>query len=156
MAKGTAVADEKEAAGETEAFSPGAAQLAAVRERQQAAAKRAAAPAPIRIRVTFDEPAEWLQEIEEAADLVDRRVVRFILRYDPPGEGYGVHEVELVAGAVVGGEIVELVAKAGAVWNDGGAADLETKKRVDTWHSQLVELCSRARLVLKGGRFGAV
>jgi hypothetical protein len=118
--------------------------------------RAAAVPAPVRIRVTFDEPAEWLQEVEEAADLVDRRVVRFILRYDPPGAGYGVHEVELVAGAVVGGEIVELVAKAGSVWNDGGDADQETKKRIATWQAQLGEMCGRAGLTLKGGRFGAV
>jgi hypothetical protein len=116
----------------------------------------AAASAPLRVRVTFEEPAEWLQEVEEAADQVDRGVIRYTLRYDPPGEGYGMRKVELVAGAVVGGEIVELVAKAGEVWGGNGEADQETKKRVDTWHAQLVELCSRKGLALKGGRFGAV
>ena len=118
--------------------------------------RAAAAPAPLRVRVTFEEPAEWLQEVEEAADQVDRGVIRYTLRYDPPGEGYGMRKVELVAGAVVGGEIVELVAKAGAVWGDNGEADQETKKRVDTWHAQLVDLCGRKGLALKGGRFGAV
>ena len=111
---------------------------------------------PLRVRVTFEEPAEWLQEVEEAAELVDRGVIRYTLRYDPPGEGYGMRKVELVAGAVVGGEIVELVAKAGVVWGDNGEESLVTKKRVDTWHAQLVDLYGRKGLALKGGRFGAV
>jgi hypothetical protein len=112
--------------------------------------------APVRVRVTFEEPAEFLQELEERAAGVEGGVVRYIIRYDPPGEGYGARRVDLVAGAVVNGEILELAAKAGAVWGDGGEADQATKKRVDEWHGALVELCGKAGLVLKGGRFGAV
>ena len=111
---------------------------------------------PVRVRVTFEEPAEFVEEVEEAADHVEGGVVRFIVRYDPPGEAAGIRHVELVAGAVVAGEILELVAKAGAVWGDDGDGDQATKKRVDTWHAQLVELCGRKGLALKGGRFGAV
>lgn len=111
---------------------------------------------PATVRVTFEEPAEFLQELEELATEVERGIVRYTLRYDPPGEGYGMRKVELVVSAIAEGEIFELVAKAGAVWGDGGEADQETKKRVDTWHAQLVELCGSKGLALKGGRFGAV
>jgi hypothetical protein len=156
MAKATVVAREEEAAPASEPLTlAGFDRVESKRKGQGRPGINETGP-PIRVRVTFDEPAEWLQEIGEAAEQVDRRVVRFTLRYDPPGEGYGMRRVVLLAGAVVGGEIVELVAEAGAVWGDGGESDQETKRRVDVWHSQLVELCGRAGLVLKGGRFGAV
>ena len=111
---------------------------------------------PATVRVSFEEPAEFLQELEELAKEVEEGIVRYTIRYDPPGEGYGMRKVELVVSAIAGGEIFELVARAGAVWDDGGEADLATKKRVDTWHTALVELCGKAGLTLKSGRFGAV
>jgi hypothetical protein len=111
---------------------------------------------PASVRVSFEEPAEFNQELEERAKDVERGIVRYFLRYDPPGEGFGMRKVELVVSAIADGEIFELVAKAGAVWGDGGEIDLATKKRVDEWHGALVELCGKAGLVLKGGRFGAV
>jgi hypothetical protein len=124
--------------------------------RHKAVPRPAPARLPVRIRVTFDEPGEFLQELGAMAEHVEGDVVRFIVRYNPPGEGPGIRNVELVAGAVVAGEILELVGKCGQVWGDGGELDQETKQRVDTWHGQLVELCSRTGLALKGGRFGAV
>jgi len=111
---------------------------------------------PASVRVSYEEPAEFLQELEELAKDVERGTVRYTIRYDPPGEGYGMRKVELVVSAIAGGEIFELVARAGAVWGDGGEVDLATKKRVDTWHAALVELCGKAGLTLKSGRFGAV
>jgi hypothetical protein len=111
---------------------------------------------PATVRVSYEEPAEFLQELEELAKEVERGIVRYTIRYDPPGEGYGMRTVELVVSAIAEGEIFELVAKAGPVWGDGGDADRATKRRVDEWHAGLVELCGRAGLTLKGGRFGAV
>jgi hypothetical protein len=111
---------------------------------------------PVRIRVTFEEPAEFLDELEAIAAYVEGKVVRFIVRYDPPGPESSIKRVELVVGAVVAGEILELVAKAGQVWGDDGEADQATKRRVDTWHAAVVDLCGRTGLALKGGRFGAV
>lgn len=130
------------------------------REAGKGAARRGRGPIvltlPATVRVSFEEPAEFVQELEELAAEVERGIVRYTLRYDPPGEGYGMRKVELVVSAIAEGEIFELVAKAGAVWGDNGEADQETKKRVDTWHAQLVDLCGRKGLALKGGRFGAV
>jgi hypothetical protein len=111
---------------------------------------------PVRVRVTFEEPAEFVDEVTARAERVEGGVVRYTLRYDPPGEGYGMRKVELVAGVVVDGEILEMVAKAGAVWGDDGEADQATKKRVAVWHADLVGLCGQHGLTLKGGRFGAV
>jgi len=124
--------------------------------RHKTVPRTAPARGPAKVRVTFEEPEEFFWELADVADQVEGGVVRFIVRYDPPGEGAGIRNVELVAGAVVNGEILELVAKAGQVWGDGGEMDQETKKRLDAWHGQLVELCGQKELTLKGGRFGAV
>ena len=124
--------------------------------RHKAAPRTAPARPPVRFRVTFDEPAEYFAELDGVAEQVEGGVVRFMVRYDPPGPTSGIRRLELVASAVVDGEILELVAKAGEVWGDGGELDQETKKRIDGWHGQLVEMCGQRGLVLRGGRFGAV
>jgi hypothetical protein len=108
------VVEEAGAAAPAEPVTP----AAYIREVGKATARRPRGPIvltlPATVRVSFEEPAEFVQELEELAAEVERGIVRYTLRYDPPGEGYGMRKVELVVSAIAEGEIFELVAKARA------------------------------------------
>ncbi len=106
------------------------------------------------VRVTFDELVEFLAELEHDAELVEHQVVRGFERQEPPGEGFGMKRVDLIAGYVARGVVVEVVQAAGTLWNDGGEPDAKTRELIAAWRSRLLEVCHAYGLQVRGGRYG--
>ena len=117
--------------------------------------KRPAPAAHTPVRVTFDELTEFLAELEHDAELVEHQVVRGFERQDPPGEGFGMKRVDLIAGYVARGLVIEVVEAVGTLWNDGGEPDAKTRELIAAWRSRLLEVCRAYGLDVRGGRYGA-
>ncbi len=106
------------------------------------------------VRVTFDELTEFLAELERDADQVEHQVVRGFERHDPPGEGFGMKRVDLIAGYVARGLVIEVVQAIGTLWNDGGESDDKTRQLIAEWRSELLAACRTHGLEVRGGRYG--
>lgn len=106
------------------------------------------------VRVTFDELQEFLAELEHDVELVEHQVVRGFERHDPPGEGFGLQRVDLIAGYVARGVVVEVVQPVGTLWNDGGDPDTKTREAIAAWREELLSACRAHVLDVRGGRYG--
>ena len=129
---------------------------AAAAAKRPAARKAAATDVVARasVRVTFTAIAEWLGELAGDADLVEERIVRVTERRTPPGTGSGMQTVEVVAGYVVRGQVVECAEIAGTVWT----ADDATSKATEDQRGRLIQgvelTAQELGLTVRGGRFG--
>jgi hypothetical protein len=106
------------------------------------------------VRVTFTDEREFYEELRADADLVEHRIVRAIVRRTPPDAGAGMQQVDVVAGYIARGQVVELVTICGVDWHTGSEADNATDGRAERVTTALGSLCHDLQLDLRPGRFG--
>ena len=114
----------------------------------------AAAAARTAVRVTFTEPQEFYEELRQDAGAVEHQIVRAFVRRTPPDPGAGMQQVDVVAGYIARGQVVELVTVCGVDWHTGSEADNATEGRAERVRSALGSLCHELQLDLRPGRFG--
>lgn len=130
---------------------------AAPHAKPKAAAKggRWALPA-CAVRVTYDTLGEFLGELSGRGDELELGIVRVAVLRDPPGRGVGQQLITCIAGAVVRGQVLEVVEVAGSDWNMNTESDRETQARSEAWLNELAEVVRTNGWELRGGRFGAL
>ncbi len=107
-------------------------------------------------RVTYSDFDEFMAELIADAELIEDAIVRAHARRLPDTPQYAERELQLLAGYIARGQVVELVAAAGRYW-DGNAADEEVAAaQLAEWQETLRTTCEAGGLDVRGGRFGAL
>jgi len=116
----------------------------------------AAAAARTPVRVTFTDPDEWLAELQLDSDAVETQIVRTAVRRIPADAGAGMQRVDVIAGYVARGHVIELVTVCGVDWHTDSETDRATTARAEDLQSAVSRLCRELGLELRAGRFGAL
>lgn len=107
-------------------------------------------------RVTYSDFDEFMAELIADAELIEDAIVRAHARRLPDTPQYAERELQLVAGYIARGQVVELMAAAGRYW-DGNPADEEAAAaQLAEWQETLRTTCEAGGLEVRGGRFGAL
>ena len=106
------------------------------------------------MRVTFADVIEWCGELAADADQVEDRVVRVTVRQEPPGTAHGMSRVDVIAGYVARGQVLEAIETAGTLWHDQGDTDRQTMDLCDRVLQRVNVVAGELGLSVRGGRFG--
>ena len=126
--------------------------------RDRTARKPAAAAVTPRspVRVSFTHPDEWYDELRADADLVEHGIVRTCVRRTPADAASGMQKVDVIAGFIARGVVVELVTVCGVDWHTESDTDKATITRAEDVLERAASLCRDLGLTQRGGRFGAL
>jgi hypothetical protein len=125
-------------------------------KRERTPKPRQTTTARLPVRVTFLALGEFLDELAARPDEIEEATVRACVRYDPPGANVGAQSVTCIAGAIVGGQVLEVVELIGMDWHTGSEADWETHAKREAWLREVDGECANNLWELRGGRFGAL
>lgn len=117
---------------------------------------RAATGTSSQVRVTFTDFDEFMQELISDATVVEEGIVRAVARSWPETTQYVERELQLIAGYVVRGQVVELVASTGRFWSTSDSPDEAAAGQLAEWEETLRTTVEAGGLQLRGGRFGAL
>lgn len=100
--------------------------------------------------VTFNEPEEFLEELERDAEHVYRRIVRVTRRWTASKVHPGIHHLELVATAVVKDQVVQLRRYVGDIWRMKGQ-DQPVLNAADQKQREIEARCQAMGLEVRAG-----
>ncbi len=117
---------------------------------------RAATGTGPQVRVTFTDFDEFMQELIGDATVIEEGIVRAVARSWPETTQYVERELQLIAGYVVRGQVVELVASTARFWSAGESPDEGAANELAEWEETLRTTVEAGGLQLRAGRFGAL
>lgn len=100
--------------------------------------------------VNFNEPEDFLAELDKGKEKVDRGLVRLVYSFTLSKASPNIHHLSVIATALVAGLVYRLETYCGDLWNIP-SQDQAVRDKGKKTTEQIAEGCARLGLEVRGG-----
>lgn len=103
------------------------------------------------MKVHFNEPSEFCDELEKDKLKVDRGIVRTTFRFEPSKLSPNIHHVFALASYSVDGQVVEMEKYCGDTWGLHTGEDEKVHDRANNYIKTVESACQLCKLEMRAG-----
>ena len=100
--------------------------------------------------VQFSDPEDFLEELEQDKERVERKIIRLCFMYAPSKVSPNIRHLSVVATALGEGQVIRLRYYCGDVWNIE-SQDKAVQDEAEKVKKQIADGCARLGLEVRGG-----